>query len=106
MAQAPEGTPTVVNENGNEVPVAVDEEGEVEAGSVAPTVEEAEDKAEAAIQSIQAAAAEAASMIAEAKAAPSPNHEPDLQETQFSEFEETNNNETDTLVSWLGGIKY
>ena len=31
---------------------------------------------------------------------------PDLQETQFSEFEETNNNETDTLVSWLGGIKY
>lgn len=106
MAQAPEGTPTVVNENGNEVPVAVDEEGEVEAGSVAPTVEEAEDKAEAAIQSIQAAAAEAASMIAEAKAAPAPNQEPDLQETQFSEFEETNNNETDTLVSWLGGIKY
>jgi uncharacterized protein GlcG (DUF336 family) len=76
----------------------------------APTVEEAEDKAEAAIQSIQAAAAEAAAQIAEAKAAPAVSAEPDLQEATFSETNETHpvsqgNLNSDTLVSWLGGIK-
>ena len=76
----------------------------------APTVEEAEDKAEAAIQSIQAAAAEAAAQIAEAKAAPAVSTEPDLQEATFSETNETHpvsqgNLNSDTLVSWLGGIK-
>ena len=83
---------------------------EQKAKESAPTVEEAEDKAEAAIQSIQAAAAEAAAQIAEAKAAPVVSAEPDLQEATFSETNGTRpvsqrNLNSDTLVSWLGGIK-
>jgi hypothetical protein len=81
-----------------------------QANNGTPTVEEAEDKAEAAIQSIQAAAAEAAAQIAEAKAAPAVSAEPDLQEATFSETNGTRpvsqrNLNSDTLVSWLGGIK-
>ena len=83
---------------------------EQKANESVPTVEEAEDKAEAAIQSIQAAAAEAAAQIAEAKAAPAVSAEPDLQEATFSETNGTRpvsqrNLNSDTLVSWLGGIK-
>lgn len=70
----------------------------------APTVEAIEDKAVAAVQSIQAAAAEAEAAIMNAKAAPAEGQEQDLQEAQFSEkkFSDTN----DTLVSWLNGNGY
>lgn len=106
--------PTVQNEQGNEVPVQVDPTtGQVAAVPVAPTVEEAEDKAEAAIQGIQAAAADAAATIAEAKAAPAASAEPDLQEATFSDYDyeaeertfSDNENSADTLVSWLGELK-
>jgi hypothetical protein len=98
---------TVTNAQGNQVPVQVDPNtGETVAVPVGTTVEEAEDKAAVAIQSIQAAAAEAAATIAEAKAAPVENAEPDLQEATFSEtqknFSEVSDNQ---LVSWLNGIK-
>lgn len=72
------------------------------------TVEAIEDKALAAVQSIQAAAAEAEATIMNAKAAPAENEQANLQEAQFSDkyneetetqkiFSDTN----DTLVSWL-----
>jgi hypothetical protein len=66
----------------------------------APSVEEVEDKAVAAVQSIKAAAEEAAATIMDAKAAPAPNAEPDLQEAQFSEKNFCGDDASD-LVSWL-----
>ena len=63
-----------------------------------PTVENIEDKALAAVESIKAAAAEASAQIMEAKAAPAPDAEPEIVEAQFSE---KTFSENDTLVSWL-----
>ena len=72
------------------------------------TVEAIEDKALAAVQSIQAAAAEAEATIMNAKAAPAENEQANLQEAQFSEktneeteTQKTFSNTDDTLVSWL-----
>ena len=60
------------------------------------TVEQIEDKALAAIQSIRAVTEEAAGAIMEAKQAPVESQEEDLKEAQFSEKDQN-----DTLVSWL-----
>lgn len=67
----------------------------------APTAEDIEDKALAAIQSIKAVVEEGTAQIMEAKAAPAPNAEPEIQEAQFSEKTFSQNAQNDTLVSWL-----
>ena len=64
----------------------------------AQSVEVVEDKALAAVQSIQEAANEAVLAIAEAKDAPAPGEEQDLKEAQFSETKTTTN---DTLSNWF-----
>ena len=74
------------------------------------SVEAIEDKALAAIQSIQAVAAEGEAQILNAKAAPSQEQMQNLQEAQFSdvdnhEDEKFFSESEDTLVSWLTGIK-
>lgn len=72
--------------------------------NVAPTavpaqsVEVVEDKALAAVQSIQEAANEAVLAIAEAKDAPAPGEEQDLKEAQFSDTEVDCG---DTLTNWF-----
>ena len=75
-----------------------------------PSVEAIEDKALAAVEAIHAAAQDAANMIQQAKEAPVPGAEEDLQEAQFSG--EKNNgaeeklfSENSTLNSWLGNIR-
>ena len=70
---------------------------EEEAGNPQLSVEAIEDKALAAIQSIQAAVNEGEAQILNAKAAPAENQEQNLQEAQFSESETSQ----DTLLSWL-----
>ena len=65
------------------------------------TAEEIEDKALAAIQSIKACVEEGTAQIMEAKAAPAPNAEPEIQEAQFSEKTFSQNAQNDTLISWL-----
>ena len=62
-------------------------------------MEEVEDKALAAVQSIKAAAEEAAAAIMDAKATPVEGVEPDIQEAQFSE--RTFSDAEDTLTTWL-----
>ena len=69
----------------------------------APSVESIEDKAAAAVQSIQAAAAEAEAAIMNAKAAPVENAEEDLKEAQFSDYEDITGE--NTLLTWLGNNK-
>ena len=95
-----------VDENGNPIsPVKDEAEEEVPAevpAPNAPSVEAVEDKAIAAVQSIQAAAAEAEAAIMNAKAAPVENSEEDLREAQFSEYIEETTFQDDTLLSWLG----
>lgn len=76
----------------------VDPNAQVADPNAAPTVENIEDKALAAVESIKAAAAEASAQIMEAKAAPAPDAEPEIVEAQFSE---KTFSENDTLVSWL-----
>jgi hypothetical protein len=80
-----------------------------------PSIETIEDKAVAAVQQIQAAASEAEAAIMNAKSAPVQNQEPDIQEAQFSyydDYEDDYEERTfsdgydgyyngDTLVSWL-----
>ena len=70
-----------------------------------PSVEAIEDKALAAVEAIHAAAQDAANMIQQAKEAPIPGAEEDLQEAQFSSFDEEAEErfycETETLGSWL-----
>lgn len=75
-----------------------------------PSVEAIEDKALAAVEAIHAAAQDAANMIQQAKEAPVPGAEEDLQEAQFSG--EKNNgaeeklfSENSTLNNWLGNIR-
>ena len=94
-----------IDENGNPIaPVNAKEESiPAEEAQVAPTVESIEDKALAAVQSIQAAASEAEAAIMNAKAAPVESATEDLKEAQFSNT--TNENEG-TLMSWLSGNKY
>lgn len=84
----PAGAEVSVDENGQPIPEAVP----------GHTVEEVEDKALAAVQSIKAAAEEAAATIMEAKATPAEDAEPDLQEAQFTE---KTFSATDTLTTWL-----
>lgn len=84
-----------------EIPAVVEE---------APSVEAIEDKALAAVEAIHAAAQDAANMIQQAKEAPVPGAEEDLQEAQFSsdsddEAEERFYSETNTLGNWLGNIR-
>lgn len=76
----------------------VDPNAQVVDPNAAPSVENIEDKALAAVESIKAAAAEASAQIMEAKAAPAPDAEPEIVEAQFSE---KTFSENDTLVSWL-----
>ena len=76
----------------------VDPNAQVAEPNAVPTVENIEDKALAAVESIKAAAAEASAQIMEAKAAPAPDAEPEIVEAQFSE---KTFSENDTLVSWL-----
>lgn len=71
-----------------------------------PSVEAIEDKALAAVEAIHAAAQDAANMIQQAKEAPVPGAEEDLQEAQFSgdfedEAEERFYSQTETLGNWL-----
>ena len=72
-----------------------------------PSIEAIEDKALAAVEAIHAAAQDAANMIQQAKDAPVPGAEEDLQEAQFSYYwdeedaEERFYSETETLGSWL-----
>ena len=72
-----------------------------------PSVEAIEDKALAAVEAIHAAAQDAANMIQQAKEAPVPGQEEDLQEAQFSncdeegEAEERFYSETETIATWL-----
>ena len=116
--KAANGNPVEFDEQGN--PIEYDENGNpmntVEQG---PSLETIEDKAVAAVQSIQAAAAEAEATIMNAKAAPVQQQEQDLQEAQFSDYygygydDDTEeryftdvdyvevNDSDDTLVSWL-----
>ena len=75
-----------------------------------PSIEAIEDKALAAVEAIHAAAQDAANMIQQAKEAPVPGAEEDLQEAQFSG--EKNNgaeeklfSENSTLNNWLGNIR-
>ena len=113
-AAAPQTAEFIVDEQGNPIqPVEapVDPNAAVAASPVAGapimTPEAIEDKAVAAVQSIQAAAAEAEAQILNAKAAPVEGAAQDLQEAQFSEKkeEEKTFSENDTLVSWLGTKK-
>lgn len=115
---APMTAEFIVDENGNPIePVAAAEDAAATeaAAQGAPagaapvmTPEAIEDKAVAAVQSIQAAAAEAEAQILNAKAAPVEGAEQDLQEAQFSDYyddedeeERTFSESEDTLVSWL-----
>lgn len=66
----------------------------------AQSVELVEDKALAAVQSIQEAANEAVLAITEAKEAPAPGEEQDLKEAQFSAKEGS----ADTLADWFESI--
>ena len=99
-----------VDEQGNpispveeEAPVAEEQVAEPVPG--APSVESIEDKAAAAVQSIQAAAAEAEAAIMNAKAAPVENAEEDLKEAQFSDSKDEDFQVKDTLLTWLDGTQ-
>ena len=108
-AAAPQTAEFIVDEQGNPVQPVVAAEDAAAAESPVMTPEAIEDKAVAAVQSIQAAAAEAEAQILNAKAAPVAGAEQDLQEAQFSDYyydededEKTFSDTEDTLVSWLG----
>ena len=114
--QAPAQTPVQdqlagnvpVDENGNPIDPSMMQEEQ-------PSIETIEDKAVAAVQQIQAAASEAEAAIMNAKSAPVQTQEPDIQEAQFSyydDYEDDYEERTfsdgydgyyngDTLVSWL-----
>ncbi len=94
-----------VDENGNPIDPSMMQEEQ-------PSIETIEDKAVAAVQQIQAAASEAEAVIMNAKSAPVQTQEPDIQEAQFSyydDYEDDYEERTfsdgyyngDTLVSWL-----
>ena len=97
-APEPEVVPAVYDENGNLVPLQQGEES-------APSVEAIEDAALAAVQAISDATNTSVNAIIEAKNTPAEDEQAELQEAQFSatEIEENinNNDNNDTLVSWL-----
>ena len=66
------------------------------------SVELIEDKAIAAVNSIQEAAQQAAELIQEAKQSPAPGQEDDIQEAQFSDVEQSIL--SDPMASWLRSI--
>ena len=101
--QEPEIIPAIVDPATGQLVPADQAQGEEDPNAPQMTVEAIEDKAVAAVQSIQAAAAEAEATIMNAKAAPVENQEQNLQEAQFSEDESEKyfSNSEDTLVSWL-----
>jgi len=66
------------------------------------SVELIEDKAIAAVNSIQEAAQQAAELIQEAKQSPAPGQEDDIQEAQFSDIEQSIL--SDPMASWLRSI--
>ena len=106
QALAPAAQAAVVPQDPNMVPqevaaVPVDANGQPIQAVETHTVEEVEDKALAAVQSIKAAAEEAAATIMEAKATPVEGVEPDIQEAQFSERYFSDGEEEDTLTTWL-----
>ncbi len=103
----PEVIPAVVDPTtGQLVPVEQMQQGQEQPQL---SVEAIEDKALAAIQSIQAVAAEGEAQILNAKAAPSQEQMQNLQEAQFSDVDDDYEDERffseseDTLVSWLSG---
>ena len=109
---APMTAEFIIDEQGNPIqPVDAPADPAADPNAAAQpimTPEAIEDKAVAAVQSIQAAAAEAEAQIMNAKAAPVEGAQQDLQEAQFSDHddeEERTFSETDTLVSWLGTKK-
>ena len=111
-AAAPQTAEFIVDEQGNPIqPVDAPADPAADPNAAAQpimTPEAIEDKAVAAVQSIQAAAAEAEAQILNAKAAPVEGAQQDLQEAQFSDSEDEEErtfSETDTLVSWLGTKK-
>ena len=91
-----------------------DEVQPVAEGGPQDSVELIEDKAIAAVNSIQEAAQQAAEMIQEAKQAPAPGQEDDIQEAQFSfsdyddDYEERYFTDSDVfgdpMESWLSQI--
>ena len=105
QALAPAAQPVVAPQDPNTVPqdaaIPVDANGQPVQPVETHTVEEVEDKALAAVQSIKAAAEEAAATIMEAKATPVEGVEPDIQEAQFSERYFSDGEEEDTLTTWL-----
>ena len=90
----PEVVQAVYDENGNLVPLNEENEG-------TPSVEAIEDAALAAVQAIQNAATEGANQIMEAKNTPAEGEQAELQEAQFSQKSFSENNNNDTLISWL-----
>jgi hypothetical protein len=103
-AQAPAAAPVVAPAQEAAPAVVVDPNAAgapVEEAPAQPTLENIEDKALAAIQSIKAAVEEGAAQIMEAKAAPAVTAEPEIQEAQFSEKTFSQNEQNDTLISWL-----
>jgi hypothetical protein len=90
----PEVVQAVYDENGNLVPLNEENEG-------TPSVEKIEDAALAAVQAIQNAATEGANQIMEAKNTPAEGEQAELQEAQFSQKSFSENNNDDTLISWL-----
>lgn len=91
-----------VDENGNPI-----DPSQMGGDPAVQSVEAIEDKALVAVQSIQAAANDAVMAIQQAKEAPAPGQEQDLQEAQFSEYYEDDErfySEGDTLTNWLRNI--
>lgn len=103
--------------------VAPSQQGDDAQAQVAPQADEQaqtsaeliEDKAIAAVNSIQEAAQQAAEMIQEAKAAPAPGEGSDIQEAQFSDYNEEDermfaetsepkNILSDPMAAWLSQI--
>ena len=96
---APEAQPAMVPQD---AAMPMDPNGQPMPPVETHTVEEVEDKALAAVQSIKAAAEEAAATIMEAKATPVEGVEPDIQEAQFSErYFSDDEGVEDTLTTWL-----
>ena len=98
-----QGTP--VDENGNPIEEVPSQDPATQ------SVEAIEDKALVAVQSIQAAANDAVMAIQQAKEAPAPGQEEDLQEAQFSYYYENEDPRLfaesegeDTLTTWLSRI--
>ena len=85
----------------------VEENTEVVEEAPTVSVEAIEDKAVAAVQQIQAAAAEAEAQILNAKSAPVEGENEDLQEATFSQSDEEEKtfSENDTLMSWLNNTR-